>query len=149
MLAGARPLVDLLWMRELEAEPLDTPERKAGFEARLMAAVGLIKHPGVKKAYERELRDRLYWHCPRDAKWGERRRQGRRAGSRGMTLREERVHRPGPTGLAGLRLVVRAIESPRIMEQAPEALAKAVFDDPDVDAIRDAAFDVYNGVRNA
>jgi len=25
MLAGARPLVDLLWMRELEAEPLDTP----------------------------------------------------------------------------------------------------------------------------
>ena len=62
MLSSARPLVDLLWSREVEAEPLDTPERKAAFEARLMDAVGLIKHPGVRKAYERELRDRLFWH---------------------------------------------------------------------------------------
>jgi DNA primase len=144
MLTAARPLVDLLWMRELEAEPLDTPERKAGFEARLMAAVGLIKHPGVKKAYERELRDRLYWHA-RGTRSGPN-GTGKGASGAGVPLGKKGFS-PGPTGLQGLRLVVRAIESPRMMEQAPEALAKAVFDDPDADAIRTAAFDVYNSAE--
>lgn len=139
MLAGARPLVDLLWTRELEAEPLDTPERKAGFEARLLRAVEQIKHPGVKRAYERELRDRLYWHARGTRTWGQ---SGAQTG--GVTL-GKKGSSPGPTRWPGLRLVVRALESPKIMEQAPEALAKAVFDDPDVDAIRNAAFDVYNG----
>jgi DNA primase len=144
MLTAARPLVDLLWMRELEAEPLDTPERKAGFEARLMAAVGRIKHPGVKKAYERELRDRLYWHA-RGTRSGPN-GTGKGASGTGVPLGKKGFS-PGPTGLQGLRLVVRAIESPRMMEQAPEALAKAVFEDPDADAIRTAAFDVYNSAE--
>lgn len=143
MLAGARPLVDLLWSREVDAEPLDTPERKAGFEARLMGAVAQIKHQGVRKAYERELRDRLYWHSrgTRTAVQGQGQGSGQAAG---VTLGKKGFS-PGPTRWPGLRLVVRAVESPRIMEQAPEALAKAVFEDPDVDAIRNAAFDVYNG----
>jgi DNA primase len=141
MLVSARPLVDLLWMRELEAEPLDTPERRAGFEARLMAAAGQIRHPGVKRAYERELRDRLYWHA-REARTG----PAGASGAAGVPL-GKKGSSPGPTGLPGLRLVVRAIESPRMMEQAPEALAKVVFRDPDVDAIRTAAFEVYNGAE--
>lgn len=140
MLAGARPLVDLLWMRELEAEPLDTPERKAGFEARLMAAVGLIKHAGVKKAYERELRDRLYWHA-----------RGTRTGPQGPGSAARAAAKvgmsPGPTGLAGLRLVIRALESPLIMEQGREVLIRAQFDDPDVLIIRDAAFYVYDNTE--
>ncbi len=143
MLAGARPLVDLLWSREIDAEPLDTPERWAGFEARLMNAAALIKHQGVRKAYERELRDRLYWHAR--AARGPGQGGGKASGqTAGVTLGKKGFS-PGPTRWPGLRLVVRALESPKIMEQAPEALAKAVFDDPDVDAIRNAAFDVYNG----
>ena len=35
VLAAARPLVDMLWTREVEAGPLDTPERRAAFERRL------------------------------------------------------------------------------------------------------------------
>ncbi|HOZ28608.1 MAG TPA: DNA primase [Hyphomonadaceae bacterium] len=148
MLGSARPLVDLLWSRELEAEPLDTPERKAGFEARLMAAVNLIKHPGVKKAYERELKDRLYWHFrpgkggPNGAtgkawegKPGEAPHKGQNPGKKGFS--------PGPTGMAGLGLLVRAIETPELFESAREALAKSEYDDPDIGAIRDTAFDVY------
>lgn len=142
MLAGARPLVDLLWSREVDAEPLDTPERKAGFEARLMGAVAQIKHQGVRKAYERELRDRLYWHARGTRTAGQGKGQGSGQAA-GVTLGKKGFS-PGPTRWPGLRLVVRAVESPRIMEQAPEALAKAVFEDPDVDAIRNAAFDVYN-----
>lgn len=142
MLSSARPLVDLLWSREVEAEPLDTPERKAGLEARLMAAVNAIKHPGVKKAYERELRDRLYWH----SRGG---RGGNGAGSSsglGQTP-GKRGSSPGPTGMTGERLVVRALESPAIMEQGREVLFRAVFEDPDVAAIRDAAFYVYDNTE--
>jgi len=141
MLAGARPLVDLLWLRELEAEPLDTPERKAGFEARLMAAVNLIKHPGVKKAYERELRDRLYWHAR-----GTRSAWPPNGSSVAATVGKKGVS-PGPTGLAGLRMVVRALESPQLMEHGREVLFRAVFEDPDVSAIRDAAFYVYDNTE--
>lgn len=141
MLAGARPLVDLLWMREVDAEPLDTPERKAGFEARLMNAVAQIRHPGVRKAYEREVRDRLYWHSR-----GTRGQAGVQAQAGGQPAARKRVS-PGPTGLAGLRLVVRALESPQIMEQGREVLFRAAFPDEDVAAIRDAAFYVYDNTE--
>jgi DNA primase len=141
MLAGARPLVDLLWMREVDAEPLDTPERKAGFEARLMNAVAQIKHQGVRKAYERELRDRLYWHSrgTRGQAGGQSQAGGQPAARKGIS--------PGPTALAGLRLVVRALESPQIMEQGREVLFRAVFPDADVALIRDAAFYVYDNTE--
>ena len=141
MLAGARPLVDLLWMREVDVEPLDTPERKAGFEARLMNAVAQIKHQGVRKAYERELRDRLYWHSrgTRGQAGGQSQAGGQPAARKGMS--------PGPTALAGLRLVVRALESPQIMEQGREVLFRAVFPDADVALIRDAAFYVYDNTE--
>ncbi|MEZ6029635.1 MAG: DNA primase [Hyphomonadaceae bacterium] len=141
MLAGARPLVDLLWSREVDAEPLDTPERRAGFEARLMNAVALIKHPGVRKAYERELKDRLYWHSrgTRGSGAGVAQAGGQVAARKGVS--------PGPTGLAGLRLVVRALESPLLMEQGREVLFRAAFPDQDVAAIRDAAFYVYDNTE--
>jgi DNA primase len=44
-------------------------------------------------------------------------------------------------------LVARALESPQILEQSREALFKVVFDDPDVEAIRKAAFDLYETVE--
>jgi DNA primase len=161
MLEGARPLVDLLWGRELEAEPLDTPERRAGFEARLMDAVAKIKDAGVKRAYERELKDRLYWHfrnlnrAPAASSAGSAPQQGKREWKPGQKPRPlpammpgmtsgKMGESPGPTGMPGHRLVVRAIESPEIMEQAREALTRAAFDDADVTAIRDAAFYVYD-----
>jgi DNA primase len=146
MLANARPLVDLLWGREVDAEPLDTPERRAGFEARLMAAVNEIKHPGVKKAYERELRDRLYWHFrqPRGGTGQPGQKFGQARGQTQGQTYGKKAGSPGPTGMTGERLVIRAIESPEIMEQAREALTRAAFEDPDVVAIRDAAFYVYD-----
>ncbi|MDP3492186.1 MAG: DNA primase [Hyphomonadaceae bacterium] len=147
MLGAARPLVDLLWARELEAEPLDTPERKAGFEARLMAAVGQIKHPGVKKAYERELRDRLYWHF-RPGKSGQGQSFAQQGGSPGRGYNPgKKGFSPGPTGLPGLGLLVRAIMVPMHFEAAREALAKTEYPDPDVEDIRKAAFDMYESAE--
>lgn len=59
VLQAARPLVDMLWTRELEAGPLDTPERRAAFERRLKEPLGLIKDETTRKHYRREMDERL------------------------------------------------------------------------------------------
>jgi DNA primase len=59
VLGAARPLADVLWMREREAGGLDTPERRAAFEARLGEVTAAIADDTVRKYYRREFGDRL------------------------------------------------------------------------------------------
>ena len=59
-LAAALPLCDLLWELELGGKRLDTPERRADLERRLMERVGLIGDRTVQAEYRRTLRDRLF-----------------------------------------------------------------------------------------
>lgn len=143
-LESARPLVDLLWKRELEAEPTDTPERRAGLAARLEAAAARIANPAVRKAYERELRERQYEHFRPVRTSFQAGAAGGRAGFPKGKADPRQGIRPGSTGLTGLGLLVRAIVTPGLTERAREALAHADFADPDVCAIRDAAFDVLD-----
>src|SRR5437763_2749083 len=60
ILAAARPLSEVLWHSELAARPIDTPERRADLESRLMADAGLITDRSVQSEYPRFLRDRLF-----------------------------------------------------------------------------------------
>ncbi|MBI3436313.1 MAG: DNA primase, partial [Proteobacteria bacterium] len=62
ILAAPRALADMLWARELENGPLDTPERRAGLEARLAAIVNGIAHDAVRKYYRRDFEARLAAH---------------------------------------------------------------------------------------
>ncbi len=59
VLGAARPLVDMLWTREVEAGPLDTPERRAAFERRLKEPLGQIKDETTRRHYRREMEERL------------------------------------------------------------------------------------------
>jgi DNA primase len=59
VIAAARPLADMLWTRETEAAPLDTPERRAALEARLGEVVASIGDETVRKYYQRDFGDRL------------------------------------------------------------------------------------------
>ena len=59
VLASARPLAEMLWMREVEASRLDTPERRAHLEARLAELAGGIAHEGVRRHYRQDLQARL------------------------------------------------------------------------------------------
>ena len=59
VLAAARPLVDVLWSREAEAQPLDTPERRAGLERRLGELTRQITDETLRRYYGEELRARL------------------------------------------------------------------------------------------
>jgi DNA primase len=59
VISAARPLAHVLWMRETEAGSLDTPERRAAFEARIGEVTGAIGDDTVRKYYRREFGDRL------------------------------------------------------------------------------------------
>jgi DNA primase len=59
IIASARPLAHVLWTRETESGSLNTPERRAAFEARLAALINAIGDEGVRKYYRSEFGERL------------------------------------------------------------------------------------------
>jgi DNA primase len=59
VIGAACPLAHLLWMRETEAGSLDTPERRAGLEARLQQVTAAIADNSVRKHYRHEFDERL------------------------------------------------------------------------------------------
>ncbi|MGB3165187.1 MAG: DNA primase [Alteraurantiacibacter sp.] len=58
LLAQPKSLLDLIWEHERDAQPLASPEDKAGLKARLIDHVETIQHPDIKSLYRRELFDR-------------------------------------------------------------------------------------------
>ncbi|MCJ2177550.1 DNA primase [Novosphingobium album (ex Hu et al. 2023)] len=71
LLGEARPLIDVLWEVERDAQPLSTPEDKAGLKARLMEHVDAIQHPDIASLYRRELQDRYsaFAFPKRESRW--------------------------------------------------------------------------------
>jgi DNA primase len=59
LIDGARALVDVLWTREIENNPHDTPERRAALEARLREVTMTIADETVRKYYGQDLSARL------------------------------------------------------------------------------------------
>jgi DNA primase len=55
LLAAPEPLVDRLWRHESTAEPLATPEERAGLKQRLFDHIGTIADPNVREQYRAEL----------------------------------------------------------------------------------------------
>jgi len=83
-LDGALPLVEMLWRRETEREPLDTPERRAALDQRLKAALRRIGDASVKGHYAAEIRARraeLFRPAPAAGRQGPGRGPGRGPGS--------------------------------------------------------------------
>ena len=79
VIATARPLAHVLWMRETEAGGFDTPERRAAFEARIAEVTAAIGDDSVRKYYRREFGDRLRQLFDTDARPRLRPRPGRMA----------------------------------------------------------------------
>jgi DNA primase len=59
VLAAARPLADELWTREMEGGRFDTPERRAGLEARINELMNTIGDETVRRYYRQDLWQRL------------------------------------------------------------------------------------------
>jgi len=59
LLEKPESLVDRLWAHEHAAEPLDTPEQRAGLKRRLMTHAEAIADPDVRHEYQAEFRRRV------------------------------------------------------------------------------------------
>ena len=57
LLERAEPMVGLLWRRETEGRVFDSPERRAGLDKSLRAAIGQIRDPSLRHHYGQALND--------------------------------------------------------------------------------------------
>ncbi|MVA23821.1 DNA primase [Agrobacterium vitis] len=60
VLAEARSLDEMVWVRETGQGRFDTPEQRAELEARLKQIVNIIADENVRRHYQQNVRDRLY-----------------------------------------------------------------------------------------
>jgi DNA primase len=150
---GAHPLIDMLWTREKSASPLDTPERRAAFEARIETLLGSIDNARVKDHYRREVKNRLF-HLWRERPARER-KDAPRSGARGDVRKGERREVTLPPSVYGFATIVTLalVNHPWLLDQFAEEVASvdirdrplaallgavtgAIFDDPGIDRER-------------
>jgi DNA primase len=103
VLNGSLPFVDLLWSREVEAAPLDTPERRAALEKRIRERLAVIANEDLRRHYKAEMDQRLRALMP-GTQGGGQRRDGNRPDRGNWRGRDNRR----PTGVPE---VLRASES--------------------------------------
>lgn len=89
VLSEARPLADLLWMRETAGGIFDTPERRAELEKTLRELTSRIRDESLRYHYQQEMRERVQSFFG-----AQRGRQGRQDGRPGERF-PGRVSAPG------------------------------------------------------
>ncbi len=174
VLAGARPLADMLWQREMEGARFDTPERRAGLEARLNQLTAVIANETVRKYYRQDLEARVReLFAPQtmrnDQRGGPQRYQSGgyqgRDGGRGGRGGARRQNQMQPLGQSSAGLtsssIVRGYRSsfpprealillavlnhPWLLENHSEDLANLEFMNPDADKLRSAILEAAAG----
>src|SRR5262249_21402167 len=116
LIAAARPLAHVLWMRETEAASFDTPERRAAFETRLAEVTAMIADDSVRKYYRRDFGDRLRRLFEVDERPTMRQRPGRMARSEWRMVKGGKTDRRPLSAvrpLAGERYVAASPQLPR------------------------------------
>ncbi len=141
LIAENRPLVDMLWERELALEPLDDPDRRAGFRRRLRALTAKISDPDVKAEYRAEFDRRLmeaFGRKPAREPWrGRRDRDGLPDGPPVPETRKLAASRRAAPAVR--HLLLAALEWPDIAVNEAETLAE--LDCGPLDSLRDAILD--------
>jgi DNA primase len=150
LIERAEPLVDKLWRHELEAEPLSTPEARAGLRRRLNEHAQSIKDSDVRSQYAQEFRNRFDSQFQRPA------RQNFGAQSRPNKKWQQQFERPPSGGARSISgggvdpLFARAIlagliRHPSMILTCSEALSGLAMRDPSHDRLRitllDAVYD--------
>jgi len=140
MVAQTKTFSEVLFQREVEAEPLDTPERKAGLKGRLRAAAGAVQDKDLAEQYRRDLFDRFDALFPRQQNarpqgasggYGERRKWGS-AALQGQTVEGQRAMQALSRSIepVAAALVHGVIEDPERLDDHMEAIARYGFGDP-------------------
>ncbi|MFM7027355.1 MAG: DNA primase [Chakrabartia sp.] len=159
LLDAAESLVDKLWRHEVQAEPLTTPEARAGLRQRLRQHAQAIADPGVRDQYQIEFQQRFddayRRQPPPPARPGftPMRATGRRDGRNsrfqpfeappGSTVR--RISGSGVDLLYVRAILAGLLQHPTMILACAEALSALVIADPELSDLRnlllDAAYD--------
>jgi DNA primase len=152
-LSETRPFVVQLFEREKEAEPLDTPERKAGLKVRLRKLAAAIADADLAQAYRDDLLKRFDDEVSpspasragatlANARWDRQRSGGGwkrggkeppgRASEEGRASAEALKTSPKPMSAA---LALAALADPGVLDDNIERLAARGFHDSQLDAI--------------
>ncbi|MCF3641828.1 DNA primase [Rhizobium sp. TRM95111] len=108
VLAHARPLAEMIWMRESGSGSFETPESRAELEARLRQIVSVIADEDVRRHYQQDMRERLNtFFRPPQRQFGERGTFQRRSG--GGKDRGQQGPRAAGTGAVSDRLARSAL----------------------------------------
>jgi DNA primase len=172
VIAGARPLSDMLWLRETEAGTYDTPERRAALAARVAQVASTVGDEAVRKYYREELANRLRGlfaarepvdERPRRMGGEPRQRSGQFAGrgrTRGGSANPRDFLAPVSPRLAtsplvrGIRsalparealILLAVINHPWLLEAHAEEFAELEFRAADADRLRGAILDAGAG----
>ena len=158
-MSATTPFVVALFDRERDLEPLDTPERKAGFKQRLRAAAGTIADKDLAAAYRDDLYARLDALFPKPAYGGGAQGVGE---SRPWTPRaqwkggkDRGPPDPGIRGVAraeiGTRLkpfhaavAIAALDHPAWARSYDEAIERIGFGDPRLARLAAELFDALS-----
>ncbi len=170
VLKAARPLADILWMRETETALFDTPERRAALEAKLNEITGGIGDEAVRKYYRQDFTERVRaLFTPAQGQGGgfERGRFGGKSGSKSgrgdWRGRERSLHdtlvpaspRLGQSPLVrGYKsaipprealILLAVIQHPWLLETHLEEFAELEMIHPDADRLRRAVLESASG----
>jgi DNA primase len=173
VLGAARPLAQVLWTRESEAGPLDTPERRAALEARLNEVTDTIADETVRRYYRADFAARLRQvFAPPDIAtrrrgfddrargFGDKGRRGAadRPGARRPALRRDEpyvaasaqfatssLHRGHRAAIPRREALIlqTALNHPWLLHDHMEELAAAEFRHADTQKLKSALIDVF------
>lgn len=144
-MATTRPFAEVLFRREVEAEPLDTPERKAGLKGRLRQAANAVQDKDLAEQYRRDLFDRFDALFPRQQQRPP--QQGGRPGPGGRWRGPPPLQGQTAEGAQAMQALFRSVEpiaaalahgaldDPERLDDHMEAVARYGFGDPALDGL--------------
>ncbi|WP_113911967.1 DNA primase [Roseovarius dicentrarchi] len=146
LIAGAQPMVQLLWQRETEGREFDSPERRAALDKALKDAVDRITDQSIRSHYVQAFKD-LCWQLFRPRKGGQGRPQGAGKGrwikpdqSARASTKSSPLARSDPRQHDQMReavILAAFISTPAILNDFESALERLGCPDPDHARIRD------------
>ena len=136
-----RSLADMLWEREVLVEPLDDPDRRAGFRRRIRGLVSQIADTDIREEYKREFdtrMDALFGARPQRFAGGNRRQVPSLRATAELKRKTQAAGRQAADH-TGRHLLLAVIEYPELALDQVETLAFLPLGS--LDSLRDAVLD--------
>ena len=144
LVAGAKPLADVLWEARVTGRRFDTPEARAALDREIESLVGTIADATVRNYYRAAMRERLWQYLGAGAVAGARGHGRRPTGARDRAAYARTMPQlPATTAFRQERLLLASlVNHPALIAKVFEELAVSEFADSELDALRLAILEI-------